>query len=278
MRYIQEWRDNIPPPHFSLSMTDGDSDMSAPWDDDDNWIEDRSSRGTTYQRGLAGYWAGDTNKPTYVYPLGASLATPPPQFRGVTDARDGPRAAPPKKPEHSGQGTTTAAGQLSASQMNAGRYADSGSTSGLASDYPSYHREDALRLQALSSRTRFHDEPAWGGRRQRYDPRNSRLDYDDRDSMERERAHDGDFDPERDDCLRDSRYYRSRPNWLVARGPCREDKPIEELPPRLFPSPNPRLAPRGPDGHPQATRTLARLTDGFSAPAPDPGYHLVRSK
>jgi hypothetical protein len=141
--------------------------------------------------------------------------------------------------------------------MNAGRYADSGSTSGSASDYPQYHREDALRLQALSSRTRFRDEPNWGGRQQRYDPRNSRSDHDDRDSMDRERLHDGDLDTDRDDPFRESRYSRPKPTWLVPRGPRHEDKPVEELPPCLFPSPNPRLVPWGPDGHPQATRTLA---------------------
>ncbi|KAJ7799313.1 hypothetical protein B0H13DRAFT_1933218 [Mycena leptocephala] len=154
-------------------MADGDSDMSAPWDNDDNWIEDRCSRGTTYERGHAGYWAGDANTPTYVYPLGASLSTPPLPFRGIPNARGLPCAAQ-KKPE----------------QADRGRYADSGSTSGSGSDYPLHQRVETLRLQALSSRSRFRDEPAWGGRCQRYDPRNSRADYDKRDfsvAMEEER-------------------------------------------------------------------------------------------
>ncbi|KAJ7799183.1 hypothetical protein B0H13DRAFT_1933324, partial [Mycena leptocephala] len=250
-------------------MADGDSDMSTPWDDDDNWIEDRSSRGTTYERGAAGYWTGDANAPTYVYPLGASLSTPPPPFRGLSDARGTPRAAQ-KKPDNAGQGTAAPLPQLQAAQQQIGRYADSGSTSGSASDYPSHHREETLRLQALSSRSRFRDEPVWGGRRQRYDPRNSRPDYDDREFHD-PRPRDPDHDIG-DDRSREPRNTRQKNTWLTARPPRREDKPVEDLPPRLFPSPNPRLAPRGPDGHPQATRTLARIAEGFCAPAPDPGY------
>ncbi|KAJ7812112.1 hypothetical protein B0H13DRAFT_2383419 [Mycena leptocephala] len=239
-------------------MADGDSDMSTPWEDDENWIQDRLTRAEWYERGASGYWTGDSNTPTWVYPLGASLSTPPPPFRGFNTPRN---RGVSHRPEHSGTGRRTT---------------DTASTSGSGSEYlgtPQY-REEMLHHHALSSRSRFRDEPAWGGRRPRYDPRNARPDYDNRDILDRDRFRERERDRDRElEFYHEERMLRkSRTPRIKTRTPRREETPADVGPPRLFPSLNPRLASRGPDGHPQAPTTVTRVAEGFMAPAPDPDY------
>ncbi|KAJ7625121.1 hypothetical protein DFH06DRAFT_1142424 [Mycena polygramma] len=173
---VEEWLKKnfclLPP---SFSMHHGDAEMSTPWDDDDNWIEDRWTRGELFQRRAAGYWAGDERALTWVLPIGAALNTPPPTSRGFqATARTSPRVVDTST-SLAGLGTRNGTAPPQADQQKLAPDTSSTSSSDRHRDQGvDRQREDMLRYQALSTRDRFHDEPVWGGRRPRYDPRNSR--------------------------------------------------------------------------------------------------------
>ncbi|KAJ7715359.1 hypothetical protein DFH07DRAFT_785624 [Mycena maculata] len=257
---------NFPPP-----MVDGD-DMSLPWQDDEHWIEDRFDRGALHERKTSGYWTGDERAPTWVWPLGGSLNTPPPPFRGFRENRG--NLAP--KPEKSGQGMALAPpAPPAAANAHAGRPLDARpiDTRSIASSdapdsrryyEPREYRDDLARQQQFSARERFRDEAYWGHRGPRYDPRNARPEYSDRDALDRKRL----FERDRD------RYYDADREDQTRARETRQLRGLE----RLFPSPDVREARCGPDGHPIAhvTELLDADThmDGASmtAAAPDPDY------
>ncbi|KAJ6517367.1 hypothetical protein C8R47DRAFT_1063056 [Mycena vitilis] len=289
MGMIEEWLKTTLAASPIAPPMNTDTEMAAPWEDDDNWIEDRWTRGETFERKTAGYWAGDARAPTYVLPIGAALSTPPPTFRGFhSAARVTPRVE--TLPDLAGLGT------LPETSSNSG-----------SDRHRDQNREDMLRYHALSSRERFHDEPAWGGRRPRYDPRNSRANDDyreerDREQLEREQQRlrererrDRHLDRERERELelqarerdamkmphwvqRDTRHEISRDNPRdtpremrrdTARTDARRDEKRREAspPPRLFPLPDPTLAPRDAAGHPLAAQTIARAASDYDGPA-----------
>ncbi|KAJ7665831.1 hypothetical protein DFH06DRAFT_1322984 [Mycena polygramma] len=331
MGLVEEWLANTlfyAPTH--IWMNNGDSDMSTPWEDDDFWIENRWNRGKLFERKEYGYWIGDLRAPTYVHPLGAALNTPPPTFRGFPSDERNTRTQGPT--EQTSLGTNAIAAPAQTNQQPAAPLQDGSSTSG-SDRRRDQGREEMLRYQALSSRERFHDEPLWGGRRPRYDPRNSRgPEYDDpeerarerdreerhrrdrekheannrareeRDRMhreieekrerirrdqnrereairDRERERERERDRGNDGPIREGPYGRL-PSWVARsdssrenpREPphkeplCKEVKRRDDSPPRIFPSPNPLLAPRGSDGHPMAARTVARRASDYDGP------------
>ncbi|KAJ7684863.1 hypothetical protein DFH06DRAFT_1313238 [Mycena polygramma] len=274
MSMVEEWLRKtfclLPP---QLPMHHGDTEMAAPWDDDNNGIEDRWTRGELFQRKAAGYWADDE--------------------RALTLARALPRVV--NTPPH-------LAGLDTSSTSGSDRHRDQG---------VDRQREDMLRYQALSTRDRFHDEPVWGGRRPRYDPRNSRATYDyqeDRDhrdereqereqDREREREHERELErqnKEREDDCRNRDAMRKMPHWVpcdTRREPLRDaprnmaprntalrpdarkdDKHRDASPPpRLFLSPNAALAPRDASFCSPQRRRLRRASSRIHAqPGPPP--------
>ncbi|KAJ7718172.1 hypothetical protein B0H16DRAFT_1475743 [Mycena metata] len=139
---------------------------------------------------------------------------------------------------------------------------------------PPHHHEDALRHRALSSCKRFRDKPVWGYQPQRgprYDPRNSRPGYDEREALDRSHEDNG---REYEDCVREDRYARARLHWTAQCDARKDDRKGDEPLPQVFPSPDPRLAPRGADGHPLAARTVLKISEGWAAPVGDPDYVL----
>ncbi|KAJ7747403.1 hypothetical protein DFH07DRAFT_776008 [Mycena maculata] len=238
---------NFPPP-----MADGDSDMSLPWQDDEHWIEDRFDRGALHERKTSGYWTGDECAPTWVWPLGGSLNTPPPPFRSFRENRG--NLAP--KPEESGQGMALAPpAPPAAANAHAGRPLDAcpiDTRSIASSDAPDSRRYyEPREYRDDLARERFRDEAYWGHRGPRYDPRNARPEYSDRDALDRERLFERDrdrsYDADREDQTRarETRQLRGR-SFDTRREPPRRE--VE----RLFPSPDIREARRGPDRHPIA--------------------------
>ncbi|KAJ7075391.1 hypothetical protein B0H15DRAFT_806245 [Mycena belliarum] len=259
----------------------GDSDMPPPFNDDGQWIEDRWSRGQYFPRGPSGYFAGNERAPTWVTPLGTSLGSTHPPFRGFTDAPVSDRV------QHASGTPGTAAAVPSAPpahratvdlrNANTAYYAPSSTTSSRGSDSSRHwespeYRSDVARHEYMTSHERFRDEPYWGAKRPRYDPRNARPDLPDRDVLDRERFEMRSAESERQDRnrARDERNIRS------PQGPQRDERRNDDAPPRLFPSPDPRGAPRGPDGHPMAPRTAAKYAGTYEGsdddPAPDPKY------
>ncbi|KAJ7714887.1 hypothetical protein DFH07DRAFT_974332 [Mycena maculata] len=258
---------------FTLPMADGDSDMDLPWQDNDHWIEDWCDRGELHERKATGYWTGRAHCPTWVWPLGGSLSTPAPPFRGFPEnhGTQGP------KPEQSGPGKVPApSAPPAAAHAPVGRGFDTrpdDSRSIASSDNPDTrryepreYRDDLARQHQFSAWERFRDEAFWGHRGPRYDPRNFRPEYP--EPLERER--DRYYDSDREDQVRarETRQQRSRPPPHDA----------HREPERLFPSPDICAARCGPDAHPIA-RTADLLDadtdmDGTSVAelTPDPDY------
>ncbi|KAJ7446038.1 hypothetical protein B0H11DRAFT_1930379 [Mycena galericulata] len=238
-----------------------DSAMDDPWNDSDEFIEDRTNRGHYHARKNVSRWAGELPVPTFVYGRHAALNGPVPPFRNFGSVHNYPGDNP---------------GALQA--QIPGRYTpETGSASGYASQSddsraPDMGREDALRYRALSSRDRYSNEPYWDDGR--FDTRpqfdNRRPHAQRGNATERRRDHNFAF-------ADDSRATRdiARPRAISPpRIPPSMAVRDHGDPPRIIPSQDLRLAPRGSDGHPQSTWALRQsdpesILDEDSCPGPD---------
>ncbi|KAJ7110267.1 hypothetical protein C8R43DRAFT_1139417 [Mycena crocata] len=248
-------------------MADTDSDMDTPFRDTDHYIEDRKFRGQFHARTTVGFWTGSQRTPTWVYPLGSRTDVPPPPFTGLLE-QGGSTAT--RTPGASGSGEN-AAGMLrnlatndaaTGSSRTADTRSQAESTDARHWESPR-HQEEVLRHAAMTSRERYRDEPYWRhNRNPRYDERQPR-DYDDRDVLDRDRFVEKerlweDRERARD---REDRYRASEARSQRARTGAANSRRADirhEIPPRLFPSPDPYQAPRGSDGHPQSEKSIAR--------------------
>ncbi|KAJ7712521.1 hypothetical protein DFH07DRAFT_974934 [Mycena maculata] len=244
--------------------------MEDSYNDSDEFIEDRSNRGNYLARQNVSRWTGQLPRPTFVFGLHASLDGPVPPFRRFGPVEDYPGDNPGPR------------------NLRTGRYtldtmSGSGYTTHSEDSRPFDGREDALlRQHALSTRRdRFQDEPYW--RDARYDHRTR---HDDRHHYDQRSAHAtgaGRSCHNNIAYAEDQRTYAQEANTAHARGitppppPSSTSSRGPDGAQRIMPNPDLRLAPRGPDGHPQSAWLIRQdrlepLDDDEECLPSDPGY------
>ncbi|KAJ7026321.1 hypothetical protein C8F04DRAFT_1268246 [Mycena alexandri] len=160
--------------------------MDPPFNDSDDYIEDRTDRGQYLTRELISRWAGRLPQPTFVFGTYAPLDGPVPPFRGFGPVDNYPGDNPDSRMTSSGTLNPFGGAQNVTSQPEAGRYTPdnrSGSTTSYSDDSrridnTPFTQEEELRYRAMTTRNRdrFPDEPIWEGTPRRNEDRR-RMNY-----------------------------------------------------------------------------------------------------
>ncbi|KAJ7471586.1 hypothetical protein B0H11DRAFT_2237139 [Mycena galericulata] len=255
-----------------------DSTMDDPWNDSDDFIEDRTTRGHYHAREEFSRWAGCLPRPTFVYGRNAALDGPTPPFKKFGRVENHPGDNPGALQAHIPGAPPIPMPGMAVHPDRPGRYTpDTGSASGYASRSddsraPDMGREDDLRYRALSSRDRYSNEPYWDDGRFDTRPRFDNRPHHAQRSNNNERRRDHNF-AFADNRVHTRELVRPRPNTPPRTPPSMAVRDIGD-PPRIIPSQDLHLAPRGSDGHPQSAWALRQadpesILDEDSCPGPD---------
>ncbi|KAJ7481403.1 hypothetical protein B0H11DRAFT_2232892 [Mycena galericulata] len=252
--------------------------MDDPWNDSDDFIEDRTNRGHYHAREAFSRWTGILPRPTFVHGRHAALSEPIPPFKKFGRVDNYPGDNPGAFQAHTPGASPASTPGMAVHPDRPGHYTpETGSASGYASRSddsrtPDTGREDALRYRALSSRERYSNEPYWDDGRFETRPRfDNRPTHAPRSgNSERRRDHNFAFADNRAH-MRD--LARPRANSPPPHPPSMAVRDQGD-PPRIIPSQDLRLAPRGSDGHPQSAWALRQadpesILDEDSCPGPD---------
>ncbi|KAJ7197075.1 hypothetical protein C8J57DRAFT_1546272 [Mycena rebaudengoi] len=222
-------------------MANTDSDMPGLYDNSEYYIEDRTTRRTFHQHKAAGFWSGDT----YVAAIGDSLNVPPPLRGRATLTQPGvnpghsvsvaiPAAAPAQSaPLCPAANTPNRGWGAPAWGLPSGPFAHKHAQDGDRHWESPQHHDNVLRQQAMQSRPRFRDEAHWSGSLQQ--SRSPHWETTSSDYASR---------------MRDNHRRAPTPGSAIGHRYGSHDAP------RIVPSPELRLAPRGSDAHPQAPDTV----------------------
>ncbi|KAJ6480641.1 hypothetical protein DFH09DRAFT_1107804 [Mycena vulgaris] len=242
-----------------------DTIMVDPWNDSNDFIEDRNKRNSYIRREELSRWGGALPEPTFVFGIHAPLTGPVPRFTNFGVIRDYPEDNPGAHSTSSGTPTASAQGRTTDRGAPGRRTPDTFRSTSTTRSSDSRHYEtpeahdDVLRHRVLTSRDRLRDDPPWQ-MVERQCPRAMNYHGPDQrprsDSKECERLR-----IQRHALNKEDRALACEANRARTRGTSTSPPLPDDEPPRTMASPNLRNYVRNADGHPQSPWAVRQASD-----------------